>query len=63
MVLKISWGYYPVGDVKFSGMHATADFALSAFKDAGFTDLSLDTFTPGGTPHYIFRFIKGRYNA
>ena len=52
-------GYYTVGDCKFPNVHATAEFALKALKDAGFTDLTVDKFSPDDDPNKIFRFIKG----
>ena len=54
-------GYYPIGDLNFPGNTSTAEYALSAFKDAGFTDLTLDKFTTASSPNSVFRFITGRY--
>ena len=52
-------GYYSVGDSKFSNVLTVAEFAASAFQDAGFSNLTVDKFAPSGEPNKVFRFIKG----
>ena len=55
-------GYYSVGDSKFSNVHAIAEFATSAFRDAGFCNLTVEKFSPSSEPNKVFRFIKGTRN-
>ena len=56
-------GYYESGDRKLPNITATAEFTVQALKDAGFCNLSLDTFLPSDDPHRIYRFIKGTRNS
>ena len=55
-------GYYMIGDYKFPNVHVTAEFALSTLKDAGFSDLILDKYSPSDDPNRVYRFIKGTRN-
>ena len=53
-------GYYEIGDRKLPNVHATNEFTVQALEDAGFHNLTLDTFSPSDDdPHRIYRFIKG----
>ena len=50
-------GYYSIGDRYFPNVIVTSEFAVSAFKRAGFTDLTLDKYTSIHNPNHVFRFI------
>ena len=53
-------GYYMVGDFKFPNVHVTAESAMKAVEDAGFTEVQVDKFFPSNEKDKIFRFIKAK---
>ena len=55
-------GYYTVGERNFPNVHVTDELALTAFRNAGFHDLSLKQCHVGESNYYIFRFIIGTRN-
>ena len=54
-------GYYYVGDRKLKNLHVTHEFALSTLRDAGFSDITIDTYSPTDDPNRVYRFIKGSH--
>lgn len=56
--LENTLGYYPIGDRKFPNIHVTTEFALKAFKDAGFSEISNDKLKQN--EYREFRFITGK---
>ena len=52
-------GFYMIGGHKFPNVHATAEFAVSAFQEAGFVDITVEKYSPTDDPNRIYRFIKG----
>ena len=55
-------GYYVIDSCSFPSLITTAEFTLSAFKDAGFHDLEIEKFTCDEYPNRVFRFIKRTWN-
>ena len=50
--------YYKVGNRKFPDVYITPEFAVQAFKDAGFYNISLDKLLPSDFPNKYFWFMK-----
>ena len=51
-------GYYTIGERNFPSVYVTDELVLTAFRDAGFHDLSLKQ-CHVGDPNYIFRYVTG----
>ena len=51
-------GYYVIGDRKLPNIHVTPEFAMQTFKDAGFSNFTLDKLLPTDFPNFYFWFMK-----
>ena len=52
-------GYYTIGDRNFPNIYTTDEFALTAFRDAGFVNISVKHCYVGN-PDIVFRFISAK---
>ena len=54
-------GYYTIGERNFPSLHVTDELVLTAFRDAGFRDVSLKQ-CDVGDPYGRFKYLTGKRN-